>query len=386
MWGRAGLFALPLVLVAALLEWTLWRSGESWPLSRVAAMQQAEAAIFLRELMPQDVQLYKLERLALSRPRVLVVGSSRTMQLRAAMLGETTATFFNAGGTIDTLGDLGRVLGAVQRPEVIVLGVDSWWFSTSSTAAERDPGRDGALDWRAHVAAGRRLLQRPGQLADLLRGPSAADTRRIGAAALRASAGFRQDGSLRLTFARPDASGPWTYVDRETPPVIERVRAGRLQFLPSTGLDAGRLDRLRGFLAQCRARGITVLGFAPPFSAEVVAALSTDDRHRRLTAQFRAALPATFAAAGFPFVDATDLREFGLDDRYLVDGFHAGETFHLHLLRRILRHPVAVAVLPGAAAAVDRLLALPGTDYWYVGGPLTIPGPDGRLFEDPDLR
>src|SRR5205809_2510208 len=44
--------------------------------------------------------------------------------------------------------------------------------------------------------------------------------------------------------------------------------------------------------------------------------------------------PEIFKRHRQPFVDGSKPAELGLDDRYLVDGIHGAETFHLHVQDR----------------------------------------------------
>jgi len=365
-------FSVPVVLIAGLVEFALWRSGDTWPLPAVAARQQHAPAVFLRELMPQDLHAYKLARLALQRPRVLVLGSSRASQMRAGMLGETRQTFFNGSGMVDAVSDLDQLCTGGGAPDVVLLAVDLWWFNDSLPPVDRDAAGDGAANWRAHIAAGRKLLTRPALLGDMLAAPSAADSDRIGIGARRTGSGFRQDGSMRLTFVPPSDPARWTFEDREVPPVIDRVRAASHQFVESDRhrVSGERLAHLQMFVDRCRTQGIAVAAFAPPFSTEVFHTLRQDARHRGLLSSFRLEVAGLLDRAGVPFVDATDLAALGLDDRYMFDGFHPSETFHLHFLRHLLdQYPATAAMLPGARRAIEALLSAPATNFWYVGLP-----------------
>jgi hypothetical protein len=53
----------------------------------------------------------------------------------------------------------------------------------------------------------------------------------------------------------------------------------------------------------------------------------------------------------------------GLDDRYMIDGIHAEETFHVHMLRRMLGDPRLAALLPGTLPVLDAALSSPKTNF-----------------------
>ena len=118
-------------------------------------------------------------------------------------------------------------------------------------------------------------------------------------------------------------------------------------------------------LAILQRRGVLVLGFDPPVSSEAAAALDRDPRERALWVEYRADVPALFAEVGFPFVDASTPSALGLDDRYMFDGFHAEEAFHLYVLRRFAADPRVDAALPDMREVVERAIDSPRTNYWY---------------------
>lgn len=135
-------FALPVLVAAAGLEVALWRTAESWRSETIVAWQKDNRSLYMRELLPQDFVRYKLDLIALRRPRVLVVSSSRGMQIRSDMLGVDDLAFVNGGGLVETLGDLETLfdrLPAGARPAVIVLAIDHWWFNPAWADA---PPRD----------------------------------------------------------------------------------------------------------------------------------------------------------------------------------------------------------------------------------------------------
>ena len=202
----------------------------------------------------------------------------------------------------------------------------------------------------------------------LLTKPGALESGLIGISAGRTGSGFRVDGSVQQKIELPANSAEWKFVDREHPPVIDRVRQGIVNFHPTAELSAPRVERLAAALERYRRQGVRLIGFAPPFSTEVYRELTTDPRHRNFFRAFERKLPEVFAQAGFPYYDASNLASLGLDDRYMFDGFHAAETFHLHLLQKMLVvFPEVGTMLPKAGRAADALLRSERTNYYYIG-------------------
>jgi hypothetical protein len=369
-WLRLLLFWAAVAIPLAGVEFLFWHSGETWPLEKVAQSQQAGPnRIFMREFLPQDQAAFKLLLLSGRQPRVMVLSSSRGMQIRAGMTGENERTFLNGGGLVNTLGDLESFVEttpAERLPKAVLLAVDLWWFNDGWPEKARQHDPDGAYNWRAHLSAARKLAMQPALMKSLLSSPVPEQTGRIGISAAHTGSGFRLDGSVRQVIPAPSDPAQWKYEDREHPPVIDRVRQGIMNFPESHSIGPRRLERLAALLERYRAKGIQVAGFAPPFSTEVYGQLSTDPRHRDLFGAFRREIPAVFRKTGTPFVDASGLASFGLDDRSMFDGFHAAETFHLHLLARILdTFPETGSMWPRARPAIEKALRSPKTNFWY---------------------
>ncbi len=349
----------------------LQSSGELWPLARVFAYQATHAdALYLRAT-DQVFYAYKYRGIVLRRPSILVAGSSRTMKFRAQMFGTQAASFYNAGGLLNSardIADLAERLAAQPDPALLVLGVDLWWFNDGVRPAynfdaetTKDPGRS----FDEHVLALRWLVLHPRswmeEAASALHRSRPDD---IGIAAREGGSGFRPDGSYASAVPVPASADGFQFVDREQPPIIERVTAASEGFPPADRASDARIAALDQALERLAARHVLVVGYLPPFSSAVLDALQHDRRHAGLWRDFASRVPDAFQRHDFPVVDASDPRRFGMDDRAMIDGVHADETFHLHVIDAMLTDVRVRDALPGAAAAVARALASPRTNFW----------------------
>lgn len=366
--ARVLLFWTPVAACLGLFEAILWTSGETWPVGKVVGYQRSHPdALFLRGALGQAFQPYKLQAVAALRPRVIALGSSRVMQFRARMFGEES--FFNAGGMIQDVDDLESFLDLLPRaamPKVVLLGVDLWWFNGSVATPPSDLVTDPARSWSAHLSLIQKMVRRPELMGEMIAALRAGPGAAIGSSARLSGSGFRSDGSMYMKLALPPSPEQWRFVDREVPPVPVRIRRAMMQFQPAKRIGTGQLRRFEDALDRFRARGVQVIGFAPPLSAEAVALLDSDLRHRGLWRDFKRTMPAVFARRDFAWLDASSTAELGIDDRYLFDGLHGGETLQLYLLRQMLRDARVAAALPAAAPAVEFCLRGNG-NFWYLG-------------------
>ncbi len=379
---RALAWALPIALPLAAVESGLWRAGETTPLGCVHdAMAGRPGALFGRQFLDQG--LYRFKWIAIRRqdPAIVALGNSRVMQFRRGMFGARAADFVNAGGMVQHVRDLEQAVAALPaegRLACAIVGADFAWFNDRAAAgAERVRAfakairADDGLDGFAHAHLFQQVLRNGGSsdparpnwsvLAGAWRGGDAAAVNAWGFLARNRRTGFREDGSFDYGETEP-AGAP--FVDRERPAVLERIRSGTRGFEPVPALSEDRIVRFLRCLRALRARGVTVLCFAPPYPSAAVVALEADPALRAAWRQYREDLPPRVREAGAVFVDASSPAALGMDDRCMRDGLHAMETFHVRLL-------AAFAADPGAAAAgldaahLRRLLDSPRTGAWF---------------------
>ena len=222
---HAGVFFAPLlVLCAFCLSSQLWRTGESWPLSRVVDAQLrlgTTPSLYGRMLFSQQFNVYKYHMIKRTRPKIIIHGTSRVMQIRDFMFHPLEQWFYNAGGMIQSPHDVASYAarirsGDVPQPEVLIFGVEPWWVKEGNTHEgwlESQSLQDDVWLFPAHIEAARLLLRRrvfPWKA--LLAGVPAPSPgyryQAIGAKPLFDGSGFRLDGSLRARAghdARSDA-------------------------------------------------------------------------------------------------------------------------------------------------------------------------------------
>jgi peroxiredoxin len=380
----------PLLIWLFLLEFTMWRTGEIQPVVQVVQAMDGyeEKARFMRKYIDQALYRFKHISLELKKPRVVALGTSRVMQFRHHFFGIPSGEFFNAGGMIQHLRDLeeyARELPSNGTTQVIILGVEMWWFNDrwaeiqenqKNYLIERD--RDDAFDGFAHA----RLLQLSiqgslfgGDFADLsminllklLRNhPTASKSQKFGLIAVSKGSGFRADGSFDYSVTEPSQSERWTFKDIENPPVAERIKLGTSGFEPVSGVSTTRIERFRFALRLLRAKGVSVICFVPPFASSVVSVLEQEPSSAAMWKGYLSDIPFVAreeGAACFVFRTPTDL---GLDDRSMFDGLHGMETLHAVIVRHFYRDPWCRKVLAGNPATIERLLSDPLSTPWHV--------------------
>ncbi|MEK7185048.1 MAG: hypothetical protein AAB726_00280 [Patescibacteria group bacterium] len=354
---RVAIFASPIVLMLGTLEFLAQYSGELMPLSTVVKRQfQTQIPVlFGREVVDQELSRYKYLVLSALSPDVVALGSSRVMQMRQEMFPQVT--FYNAGGMIHGLGELSEfteIYRPAIKPRIIFFGIDHYWFGHKrdivSTPILGEQGNDPVKQWPAHLYTFRylakQLLKNPSSVSHIFSGrESFGDALAIGLQALYGN-GFRTDGSYQYATYLQETREKMLYRDRESPPIVQRVRNGVRQFPYDSKFVADRLSIIDEFLEFSHRNGIEVAGFLPPMSSEVYNAIMTSPHHRGLLLETARQLPAVFKKYGYVFSDYSKLDKLSLTDLNMFDGLHPTETAISRIILDLLKQGVGQTILP----------------------------------------
>ncbi len=377
---RVSVFMAPVALLFLIGEMLLWNLGENQPVAHVAAkqLQSTKPTLYSRNLMSQQFGIYKLAGIQLRSPEILVVGSSRVMQFRDFMFTPLERSFYNAGGIIQGIYDIESLAaliaeGKIAAPRLLVIGIDPWWLrSDDSQQAAGIFDSDDAYNFAGHVKALRSLVRRSlsGELAEALRRKrqSRFGDNKLGLAAIHSDSGFRNDGSRQYAREIVASFAEIEFIDREDPPVIDRIRGRIYQFAIPTVIDDARVSILLAAIGRLVASGVEVWAVMPPFAEESLAAIRGDAELNQFWNDYETLFPM-LSQQGANTISMDQLGVHRMADEYMIDGFHPGEVYCAHfvlamieqaaddsLLKRIdarkLRQRIESAELPLAFGAV----------------------------------
>ena len=376
--GSAGVwacFGAPLLVLWALFELAMWRTGESWPVSRVVDTQLSlgtTPSLYGRMLFSQQTQCVQVCHAQTDPAHDC---HSRDVTRHANPGGDVSPA---GAGVLQCRRDDSKALrdvatyaerlrsGDLPKPAVLIFGLDPWWVKEGNT-------HQGWLDsqslqedvWRlpAHLKAARQLLHRPvfpwqAVLAGVPSPSPDSHYEAIGAGPLFNGGGFRSDGSLQLTLAMVlDAMRDPRYKDRYQ--ILQMVTEHRdFYTLPGAGGSRAR-QPLGGTLTALQHMGIDVYVFLPPFASAVQTVFETSPAWQPFWRAYLD-LPARLRAAGIPCLPLSVPQQDGFDDRYMYDGHHPTEIYAAALVRQILHQAAPHSRLRTVdLAALDTLLARP---------------------------
>jgi hypothetical protein len=393
---RVVVFCAPLILGACLFEAAMYRTRDSWPISKVIAAQESSGGESLlgRANFSQQYNLSKSLMVQHRRPSILALGSSRVMEFRGFMFHPFEREFYNGGGLIQNVNDLAAFArqvreGRLPRPRVIIIGIDPWWVSEATDPLEKKSWLDGEPDavyqFSSHVE-GARYLIRTGKSsfpwAVAFGHKSAAspyyNDPAFGIAAISAGVGERfSDGSFLYTAQLLDFIRHPVYRDRLATPVLDQVERTYFLFAPTSKVERARARLLVQSLVSLKEMGIEVYAYEPPFSTEVRRALDESKALATWWAEYKGWLREQLETEGIPCLPLSVPADYGLDDRYMFDGIHAGEVYDSYILEALVRRAAPGSLL--ASIDLNYLAALRAQENVI---PLSFNPPPGARLSD----
>jgi hypothetical protein len=372
---RVGVFFAPLLVLCVLFEFAMWRTGESWPASRVIDTQLSlgtTPSLYGRMLFSQQLNVYKYAMIKRTRPKIVIHGTSRVMQIRDFMFHPVEQWFYNAGGMMQSPQDVATYAerirnGDLPKPTVLIFGLDPWWVKAGNTHTgwlDSQSLQDDVWRFPAHMKAARQLVRRlvfPWQ-AVLTGAPTPSPGyhyQAIGAMPLHHGGGFRIDGSLQLEpkMVLESMRDP-RYKDRNE--ILQMVTDYRDFYTLPARLDPRRVTLLLAALTELQHLGIEVYVFLPPFASEVQTVFETSPTWQPFWRAYHLDLPARLRAAGIPCLSLSVPTQDGFDDRYMYDGHHPTEIYATALVKQILQQAPPYSLLRTVNLAyLDILLSRP---------------------------
>ena len=328
---------LALVLLVATPYSFLWiyESGDLGADRAVAKQSSGTFALFGSEIAnSNDADLYYKVRLCEQRkPDIVLLGSSRMLALREGVLMKS---FVNMGGTANSLTSLRYAVDELlqkHKPELIILGVDYWWFTENWQKVDKMVKKKKVFSYTIQA------LEKPWQW--LVAGklsirhffaPLTGEFRaeRFGLAAQFSNDGYGPDGSR---YAVSLVSGRRT-ADAGFVRSLQEIRFAIDKFAPSQTLDQRAIDSFSDTYFHIRSSGIQVFVVMPPLAMPVfVAMASAKERYVHLFD-----LQEALTKRGIDVLDLSDTRISGMPDCEFLDGVTPGEIGCDRVLREMTNH------------------------------------------------
>lgn len=343
---------VPGFLLFLLAEWISWQAGDWLSMSQAAAMQISHPDVVWYKFRTSNFARFKLARVAIDRPDILIFGQSRSQAFRSAMFRPYTA--YNLSSTCYLMSgftDLLRHLPAGYNPKVIIMTCDFWLFSPVYTATQIQahavqkftPSWIDKLDDLHDILV--KLPTNPSLLLIGLYQPHPYPT--LGLGAYLEKGGFRKDGSIR--FDQPEENDP-------------AKLQGQIEANINCGDHMGTIEtqQFEEFVSEVQARGISLVCVQLPFySGE---RLATEYVNKPGFGELRDfddhVKNGYFDKLGVLFFNFMDLPGYSGNAAYFLDEVHPKEGATLAALSAMAADPRFLALLPKLdVAAIHEKLA-----------------------------
>lgn len=343
------LFLLPFVLFYGLMGLMLVNSREAAPLDEVVEATVSGELVLYGSGYHENFQAYKYRVASRLAPELLVMGTSRSMPLRAEWF--TAESFYNVGGAIKNLQDYLRFLQALpeeSRPETAIVVLDQNMYNPEWASSARTPQL--YLD---DIPVKTDLLLRLGNsfgdgkftISDCLR-PKAGI---YGVAALGRDSGFAPDGSYRYGDA---ANANLAQPERNFADTYRNIDFSQLRFAWGDTMSEWAVEETRLLLEWCAENDIRLVGIIAPLPPSVYERMMAAGRYGYVT-QMGELLPRLFAEYGFACYDKGYLPDTTAVQ--YIDGFHGGDEVYAGILLQLAKEDETMARLVDTDTIIAQL-------------------------------
>jgi hypothetical protein len=323
-------------------EWAGWRLGATVPLSTIAREQQDDHKLLWLGAF-KDYAPYKLERIKLVQPEILLVGSSRCGQARERVFRPYKT--YNACLTawpLDHVVDFIDRATAVSKPRVVIVALDYFLFGDRLANLWRTERK---MDYWQGLGSHTRKLH---DVADFARRENWSyevlaaaltrtqyepidDGRLVGTEAIRGRFGFRADGSMMIAPAYRDSSAS----------ALTDVSGLMLSFYGAPHLSERGFKEIVRLSRLAKERGFTVVGIQFPILKSAADFLDTDEYYRPNAGPWHelgsSQTAERFAKLGIEFFDMSR-DPLAVDSANFSDPIHPTERGILRTIISLLDH------------------------------------------------
>lgn len=355
------LFCIPIALLFVLPTVVIVLAREYYTSSVAIAVQAQNPQALYSMRFASSYAPYKEALVAQRQPTIIAAGASRALPFRDVFFKDPS-TFTNAGLPGASLDEVAESLTAMltqqNRIKVIILSLDPEDFDPTFTHQPESSHNLSAWYRAGWKEAYRGWLQGEYTLGGLYAASRTSDD--MGLPALVHGDGMRFDGSYRYNHILSDPQHD-TRIKQQNIDLVEKIHTERtLHFGHSTSPEA--LKTLADLLAVCKAHGVYVVGFLPPFPRPLYTAMmDTDDAYRHTIQTLPKELGQEFLLQGYGFYNFTDSSIIGGGDYEYTDAGHGSEILYARLSVYLAVHDEVLREVLDASSLEQRLTQNPGT-------------------------
>jgi hypothetical protein len=359
-------FLLPLGIVFALPAYVLFFGREYLSLDAIVASQVSEPKTLVGFVYNgQSFVPYKQQLVALKKPTIIALGTSRIMQVRSEFFKEGVS-FVNAGGGAKNIHDVKQFIENIPKGvSVIILSLDQDMFTNKETSPSYNEQEDGlSPDLRNTMFTNVRKIyidwvQGKYTLTELFKKRHESG---IGIAALVEGDGFRSDGSYRYGHIIKEMNRS-ERVSREIAVTSNALDTSRYASFKTTGKELDNIRVLEEILALAKEKNIYVVGVLPPYPTPLYETMKANDGYQETITKLPASINGVFKQNGFTLFDFSRVVSYGGNDTEFVDSIHTSDKATLRMLLHMAETDTKVRMYVDTKKA-KTMLDLEGGDMF----------------------
>jgi len=316
----AGIFFTSLFFL--IFHFALLKVGEI-DIDNVVNMQLTHQKIFFLSGINQQFQSYKVVLQGKVKPNVIVIGSSRSMQLRDKFFNNS---FVNMGGSVQNLQDLEDVLNTLGRDKnhlnkfkLTLLYFDYWWVDSRNIPSHEihQPDFPKLISPSLLLTSIKLFITKGNWFYKSFLSSN------MGIVGITQNTGFASDGSRHEISL---VTNKYTYSDYAFEDSVRRVLKNTAPFYDikkNTNLEIDRACTLINRISAISQQAVVVF---PPFAPQVIDAMSQVGLKNDIFKIYT----EIAKCSNYQVLDYSDGRQFNQCE--FIDGFHAGDVANARML------------------------------------------------------
>lgn len=317
----------------------LKRSGEFLDVKQIYAIQTgpgSEIVLYGSGIFNSSDNL-KLYAYGQRKPKIIALGSSRVLEFRQDFFIEP---FYNLGTTVHNIEDAVNTtskLLELHTPEVIIFGVDFWWFNDQETRFQPLEARTKNVIDPAHLLKPFIWLKdKKISIREYFNIQLNRNKRHLGVRGKIDSSGIGPDGSYYKTDM-VTTNNP-TKNDVDFANTKKMIVNGTNRFVYGQSASDAYIAKFVNLVNSLERKGVKVVIFFPPLPIEVNNFMGKYAHEYTYIDDLKEKL----SKANLQLYDYTDAsKQISTTDCEFVDGYHGGDVLYAKILKDIAsKHPI----------------------------------------------
>lgn len=322
------LFIAPFLLLSGVVLAVVFSYGENSTVNKAISAQMRDSSVLYGCAFVDYGAEYKRQFATKIDPEILVLGTSRTMQINHQWF-TPKLRFYNAGGGAAKINEFVPFLEETNaNPKLLIIGLDQFFFNENwDNVTEYKP-----ISFRHTNLTSIFFANFGSCIKEIISGRISIinPTSNIGVNASMKGNGFAADGSYNYGhFIKTGDRG----IDNEFADTYNRIANGHQRFEWSKSVNQRAIEKLKEIIDYCKSHNIRLVAFLPPYAPSVNQKMDESHNYQYIW-QIMPIVAPLFENAGYTIADFTDCSGFSTDDDY-SDGFHGGTKVYKEIIDRI---------------------------------------------------